>query len=81
MPALSGLYGEKGYNMEKLAKMMSITKSIAEITNPLPEDMYMPIMCMLIDEYARNNEKDAIKIASLIHEAVGTINETFGAYR
>lgn len=66
--------------MEELAKMMSITKSIAEITNPLPEDIYMPIMCMLIDEYARHNEKDATKIASLIHEAVGAVNEALGAY-
>ena len=66
--------------MEELVKMMSVAKSIAEITNPLPEEAYMPIMCMLIDEYARHNKKDATEIASLIHEAVGCVNEALGAY-
>ena len=48
--------------------------------NGIDRTLFMPLICMMMEEWCAANEEDVVKMAREISEVVEMVNHTYGKY-
>lgn len=66
--------------MEEILKMQNTINQIIDTTNTMNYEFFICTMCMLFDEYARSNDKNAPELSETVNTLVTQVNAELGAY-
>lgn len=66
--------------MEEILKMQEAVNQITTTTNNQPYEAFICTMCMLFDEYAKANSRNAPELTDTVNQLVSEVNAAFGAY-
>ena len=66
--------------MEEILKMQDAINQIINTTNTMNYESFICTMCMLFDEYAKANNRNAPELTDTVNQLVSEVNAALGAY-
>lgn len=74
-------YEEENAELAKeLAHIHEFLLSIIQTTNQMTQQAFGTVVCMLLEEYCKNNDLDAVEMMNNLNNIMSEVNTTMGKY-